>query len=176
MARKYPDELLLWVDIEFFDNINWNSLKEIFDRKQVMASFAIRSRSIPPEIGYIDQLPFVNPNYLIKYPTWLMSTDIGGIHSSVLLSFERWENFDFNLDYFLNSIAKIGQQNSLICYSEPGLTNLKQEHLTYRFSTTTLFDFVSRHYKKEWLPVLSYCFYKFEKRMTTGSLINSPKR
>lgn len=173
LARKYPEDILLWVDIEFRDDLNWDSIRDIFSRKLIMASFAIRSRSIPPEIGYIDQLPFVNPNYLVSYPTWLMSTDIGGIHSSVLLSFEKHENLDLSLDYLLNSIAKIGQQNSLLCYSEPKLTNLEQGSLTYRFSTKTLFKFVGSHYKKEWLPVLFYCFCKFENSILIGSLIKS---
>ena len=34
---------------------------------------------MPDEIGYIDQLPFVNPNNDVLYPTWKMSTDVGGI-------------------------------------------------------------------------------------------------
>jgi glycosyltransferase involved in cell wall biosynthesis len=173
LARKYPNELLLWVDVEFCDNINWTSLIEIFDRKQVMASFAIRSRSIPPEIGYIDQLPFVNPKYSVRYPTWMMSTDIGGIHASALNSFEVYENFAFSFDYFLNSIAKIGQQNSLLCYSDPNLTNLPQGNLTYRFSAKSLFNFVGRHYKKEWLIVLFYCYYRFDNKIPIGPLINS---
>ena len=43
-----------------------------------MMSYAVKTKFLS-EIGYIDQLPFINVEPGVKYPTWRMSSDVGGI-------------------------------------------------------------------------------------------------
>src|SRR5690606_16359689 len=101
--------------------------------------------------------PFLNINRKVSYATWLMSTDMGGIHGSVLNSFIGKVPASSNLGYFLNSVAKIGQAHGLFCYSEPSLLKVsekKQYSLKFSADYYYLFRFVKQHYKTQWLFIL----------------------
>ena len=164
LAGKFPDEMLYWVEEEFQDRFERSNLKSVFPHSRVMASYSIKSKYLPDDIGYIDQLPFINLNREVRYPTWRMSTDVGGVNSSVLLKFQSILRDTFNFGYLLNSVAKIGQQNGLFCYSDPALVNIKSEQEPVAMaSKTELFSFVSQHYKSIWALVLFYCLVRYEK-------------
>ncbi len=174
LAKNFPDEFLIWVEEEFQNDLLPENLKRIFYHDRIMASYSLKTQYLSDDIGYIDQLPFINVARDVKYPTWQMSTDIGGIHSSVLLKFQSQLAEIPGLGYLLNSVAKTGQQNGLFCYSDPGLIELKvQNKLGVKANNRDLFAFVSQHYKVIWSFVLLYCFIRYEKNFPLFAFINS---
>ncbi len=176
IAENYPEELIIWKDESVEIQLSEDPEK-CFTHELIMASYAVENQFIPDQIGYIDQLPFVNPKYEVVYPTWRMSTDIGGIYGKTAMYFRPIFKDIGDFGYLLNSIAKIGQQNGLFCYSEPGLVkNRQQDRLFYQGGTRNLFRFVSQHYKKEWLWVLFFCLWRYEKRFPLFSFISSLKK
>lgn len=170
IAEKYPEELIIWKD-ESVDVLTAEDVENCFAHELIMASYAMENQVIPDQIGYIDQLPFVNPEYDVVYPTWRMSTDIGGIYGKTAIRFRKVFKNIRNFGYLLNSIAKSGQQNGLFCYSEPGLVKITlAEQVNFNGSIENLFRFVGQHYKKEWLWVLFFCVWRHEKRFPVFSL------
>lgn len=173
LAEKFPNELIIWRD----EKINLRLVEDIeenFAHELIMASYAIKTQFLPDQIGYIDQLPFVNPNYEVTYPTWRMSTDIGGIYGKTALRFRDIFKKITSFGYLLNSIAKTGQQNGLFCYSNPKLTKNRQENkLSFNGCDDELFRFVAQHYKKEWLWVLFFCHWRYEKRIPFIAFLKS---
>lgn len=176
LAEKFPDDLILWKDVniafELTDDIN-----KCFAHELIMASYAIQTRFLPDQIGYIDQLPFVNPDYRCIYPTWLMSTDVGGVFGKTALRYRDEFKDIQNFGYLLNSISRIGQQNGLLCYSDPDLIikNQKTKKLKLKLEADQLFKFVAQHYKKEWLWVLFFCLCKYEHKFPIIALIKNLK-
>ncbi|MCM8569221.1 glycosyltransferase [Gramella jeungdoensis] len=173
VCEKYPDELIGWMDVDLDIEVtsNWN---EIFHHDLIMASFPVKSKYIPDEIGYIDQLPFINPDYSVRYPTWQMSTDVGGIAGKVALRFRDILYGIKDFGYLLNSIAKIGQQNSLFCYSVPELVkDTSFEKKVHSASTQELFEFVGQHYKRIRLFLLIFCLIRYENRFPLFSFFSS---
>ncbi|MCP9198299.1 glycosyltransferase family 2 protein [Gramella sp. GC03-9] len=172
LAQNYPEEILVWIEKRQFDKLNRTYFKELFAHHNIMVSFAIRTRYFSDDMGYVDQLPFINPKPNVKYPTWLMSTDVGGIFGKTAIKFRQLLRVQKSFGYLINSMAKIGQQNSLFCYSDPGLVNQENsEKLEFQASNAELFTFVGQHYKKEWLWVLSHCLKKYEKEISFRNLI-----
>lgn len=125
LAEHFPQELLIWKDQDIHTELA-NNFEKCFEHELIMTSYAVKSQYIPDQIGYIDQLPFLNPRYDVKYPTWRMSTDIGGIFGKTVLQFKEVFREIIDFGYLLNSIGKTGQQNSLFCYSNPGLAEKRQ--------------------------------------------------
>lgn len=176
LAENYPDELIIWRDETVNLRLTLN-IDEAFDHELIMASYAVENQFFSDHIGYIDQLPFVNPRSNVKNPTWRMSTDIGGIYGKTARKFKEVFNDMSDFGYLLNSIAKTGQQNGLLCYSDPQLiTGSQQTEINYLASTGDLFDFVGQHYKREWLWVLLLCFYRYEKKLPIFSLLGSLRK
>ena len=119
LAEKYPDEMIYWCEEEFFQYLDLEAIHEIFPHDLIMASYALKHSCLPEHIGYIDQNPYINVNLKVRYGTWRMSTDAGGIKGKTLLKFR--DNFGQIKDFgfLLNSVAKLGQHNGLFCYSDP---------------------------------------------------------
>ncbi|WP_253250998.1 glycosyltransferase family 2 protein [Flavobacterium sp. ACN6] len=110
---------------------------------------------ISKRIGYVDSSPFINSNKKVNYPTWQMSSDIGGIHSSVLLALKDQIQLDKNFDYFINSIGKLAMPLGLLCYSEPHLiVESSKLQTNFRKNNFILFQFVRQHYKVQWIFLL----------------------
>ncbi|TBW25662.1 glycosyltransferase family 2 protein [Gramella sp. KN1008] len=174
LAEKFPEELIIWCEEKFYPTIHFDAFKTIFHHDLIMASYAIESNFLPDSIGYVDQMPFINVNPKVPYGTWRMSADIGGIKGSTLLFFKDYYSDEYNFQFLLNSIAKIGQQNGLFCYSNPNLTKSKQQlSLHSHGNINELFKFVAQHYKKEWLWVLLFASWKYEKKLPVISFIQS---
>lgn len=166
LCEKFPEEIILWIDADL-DIKTGNQLENIFQHPLIMASYPVTDYFIPDKIGYVDQLPFVNPNRNVKYPTWRMSTDIGGVFGNTALQFKAIFKGISVFGYLINSIAKIGQQNSLFCYSAPALiqhppATLKSEN---KNANSIIFRFTAQHYKKVRLLVLLFCFIKYEHKI-----------
>lgn len=175
LISHYPDELIIWVDNRFSKDLNINELEKVFHHDLIMASFSVNDQYFPETIGYIDQLPFINPNYNVAYPTWRMSTNIGGVKSNVAKQFIDLTAKKKDFGYVINVIAKVGQQNSLFCYSNPLLIKkqklkVPENHLA---STSELFKFVYQFYKTEWLFILLFCYIRYEYKFPLWAFIKA---
>ena len=165
VAVKFPEELICWAEKSFMKEFDLGKLEEIFHHDLVMASYSVKSKFLPESIGYVDQLPFINIDSRVKYPSWRMSSDVGGIMAKSLLRFKDNFSDESNFDALLNSIAKLGQQNGLFCYSEPGLLKTSVEtNPRPTASPRQLFRFVQQHYKSIWVFVLFWCLWHYEKK------------
>ncbi|WPY97893.1 glycosyltransferase family A protein [Christiangramia sp. OXR-203] len=172
LCHKFPEDLIIWKE----DSVQFeeHNISHIFPHSLIMASHPVANYFIGDEIGYVDQLPFVNPKLEVRYPTWRMSTDVGGIYGKTAQQFEDTFKHIKSFGYLLNSMAKTGQQNSLFCYSDPALVQSKLENkkLPTR-NTSVLFSFVGQHYKKVRLLILFFCFLKYERKFPLISLLKA---
>ncbi len=172
LCEDFPDELIIWKEKSV--EVNVADIPKVFPHFLIMASYPVANYSIGDEIGYVDQLPFVNPNRKVRYPTWRMSTDVGGIYGKVALPFEKSFKNIRSFGYLLNSIAKTGQQNSLFCYSDPALVKSRPRNKNIGAgNTSVLFSFVGQHYKKARLLILLFCFLKYEKKFPLFSFFQT---
>ncbi len=165
LVVQYPEEIIGWCEKKYVNDLNIDRWSQIFHHDLIMASYAIENTFLSDSIGYIDQLPFVNVNRKVLYATWQMSSDVGGIKGQTLLKFKSllYGNNDFN--FLLNSIAKIGQQNALFCYSAPGLVSkLSDVKPKTTANLNQLFSFAYQFYNTKWLSVLLWCFWKYENK------------
>ena len=164
LVSSFDNRILVWCHESQKNNINFEVLKKAFHLKNMMMSFSLSS-FLPESIGYVEDTPFINVNKNVKYPTWMMSSDVGAIYSSKLLKFKDEIKQSNNFDYFLNSIAKLGMSSGLLCYSNPKL--LKDSSLILlenKASKTTLFKFVKQHYKTRWLFLLVLNFIIYDRQ------------
>lgn len=174
MAEKHPEELICWVEESCLADLNITGFEEVFQHDLIMASYAVKSHFLPETIGYVDQLPFINLKPSVRYPTWRMSSDVGGIKGKTLLSFKEVLYKEKNFHHLLNSIAKLGQQNGLFCYSDPGLiATAPKAVIIAKADNKALFSFVYQHYKTIWSFLLFFCLVKYEKRFPLISLLSS---
>jgi hypothetical protein len=165
LAEKFPEEIIAWCEEKYSDDLNIEQWSQVFHQDLIMASFAVENTFLPESIGYIDQLPFVKVNRKVLYPTWQMSSDVGGIKGETLLKFKSLFDGINNFDFLLNSIAKIGQQNGLFCYSAPGLLSKTSDKKPEPTATSSqLYSFVYRYYNTIWLSVLFWCYWKYESK------------
>lgn len=175
MAQKFPEEVIVWVEKKFFHLINKQEFLKVFFNKRIMASYAIKSNFFSENIGYIDQMPFININRNVKYPTWLMSTDIGGINADILSAFKSKYERIKGFGYLINSIAKTGQQNGLFCYSIPDLIVVKKsdELLLSKAGLSEELSFVYSNYKTIWTFVLLWCLWRYENKYPLAAFLKS---
>lgn len=172
-AEQYPEELIGWCEQDLQKDLSINNWNKIFHHDFIMASYALKTTFLPETIGYIDQLPFVNVNRNVNYATWQMSADVGGIKAKTLMKFYKTLGDITDFKLLLNSIAKLGQQIGLFCYSAPGLVKIGGTIPASTASTTQLFTFVYSHYKSLRLLLLFWCFLRYEKRFPMLALVSA---
>lgn len=174
LAELNRGSLLIWCHESQKHNINIKEIKASFILKNTMQSFATCTY-LPQEIGYVEDSPFLKINTKVKYPTWLMSSQVGAIYASTLLIFKGVVDTKLSLDYALNSIAKLGMPKGLFCYSNPKLVlNLNNENTFLKqASISTLFTFVKAHYKFSWVILLAINLCWYDKIYPLLSLIKS---
>jgi glycosyltransferase involved in cell wall biosynthesis len=189
IAHSYSDDVLVWCHNVQKDNLNLEKIEKEFCEQNKMISYAT-TNYLPKSIGYVEDTPFVNINKSICYPTWLMSSQLGAIHSRDLLKFYNVVNLYGNFDYELNSIAKNGMPFGLFCYSNPKIVKDISKVQGKASSIKRLFQFVKQHYKFRWVlllfvnlmiydrrfPFISFIKTFFYKRRKFGTIINSRKR
>jgi len=175
MAISFPDDLLIWCQIDLKASLNPASFYGIFHHRKIMASYNPSSNSFLAEaIGYVEESPFININKKVTYPTWQMNSFVGGIHASVLLQLKNQVSKKDNFDYFLHSIAKLAMNNGLLCYSEPLLLNsFLIENQNKRSNIFVLFKFVKQHYKTRWVFLLFLNLLIHEKKISLLPLLFS---
>jgi len=175
IAEKYLDHLIIWCRLDLKSNLNHSNLKEIFHHNKIMASYELSTKSfLPDTIDYVDESLFLNIKKDISYATWMMSGDIGGIHSSVLELLKHKVKLDSNFDYFLHSIAKLAMQNGLFCYSDPLLLKDFSKTVERKQNNNFLvFRFVKQHYRTRWVFLLFLDLFLYEKKFSILPLIVS---
>ena len=120
MAVYYPNELILWCHADLKSDLNLPVFSTVFHHNKILASFNPFQNSFLSEaIGYVEESPFIKINKKVSYPTWQMSSYVGGVHSSVLSALKDNIREIKNFDYFLHSMAKLAMPHGLLCYSEP---------------------------------------------------------
>lgn len=173
LARKNQEEIIVWCAQERAEVLNENEISLLLHHQKMIISYGTAQESyLGRKMGYVEESPFLNVKKNVLYPTWLMSSTVGAIHANVLLLLAHKIPADDHLDYFLNSIAKIGMLNGLLCYSEPRLlkneTNNNNEVVANNF---VLFRFVRQHYKKRWLLLFFLNLIVFEKQLAFFPLL-----
>ncbi|RAJ16998.1 glycosyltransferase family 2 protein [Olleya aquimaris] len=176
IAQSRTDALIIWCEQQYLEFLNVDDLSKIFHHQRVLASYNLtQTHYLPKHIGYVERSYFLKVNKSVTFPTWLMSSQVGGVHASVLTHLKEDLNFLEPFDYFLNSLAKRAMVEGLFCYSEPSLllpnTSAKTE--TKHASTCTLFKFVKQHYKWVWVFFLSACYLIYDRKFTFFPLLKS---
>lgn len=155
IAAKYPSEFVIWHCEEASQVLNVEKLSELFHHKKMMLSYnPLQNNFLGDVIGLVDLSVFIKINKEVRYPTWQMSTLVGGVHASVINTLSSKITFDSDFEYFLNSMAKLAMPLGLFCYSEPKLLKNKVEVKKTSSSLFTVFKFVKQHYKISWLFLL----------------------
>ncbi|MFB3389157.1 glycosyltransferase family 2 protein [Flavobacterium sp. LAR06] len=175
IAEIYSDQLIIWCHFDLKASLNLLNIDTIFHHNKIMASYNLAGNSfLSDAIGYIEESPFIKVNKGVSYPTWQMSSSVGGIHASVLLELGNKLHEDKNFDYFLHSLAKLAMPNGLLCYSEPGLINdFSNSLIEYQNSKFQLFRFVKQHYKMRWIFLLFLNLFLYERKMAFLPLVYS---
>lgn len=154
LAIQFPEAKLVWCHEDFHQQINLNAISGILHHQKMMLSYNLGDNYLGREIGYVEESPFINVNKKVTYPTWQMSSFVGVIYASVLLTFKSKIKLDSDFDYYLSSIAKVCMPLGLLCYSEPKLLKKEAIEISSKATVFTLFKFVKQHYKIRWLVLL----------------------
>ncbi len=164
LSEKYKNTFIVWCHIDLEGYLNFKAISNLGLHPLKMISFeSLEKYYINTSIGFIEQTTFIKVNKEVQYPTWLMSSDVGIIHTSVLLKFKYLLKYKLAFDFFLNTIAKIGIKKGLLCYSNPLLLKkgfpviIKKSVLK-----TEMFQFIKSNYKYKWvfLFLLNQFIYK----------------
>ncbi|GGD02494.1 glycosyltransferase family 2 protein [Hyunsoonleella pacifica] len=176
IAECYPDTLLIWCHVSFKPFLNLSGLPNIFHHNRVFATYnPSEIEFLPDYIGYVEQSYFIKVNKKVRYSTWISSSLVGGVRTSVIPYFETLNIKKERFSCVLNAIAKQGMPNGLFCYSEPKLLNaLPVSNITeLRCSMYELFKFVKQYYKFSWMFFLLCCLVVFEKKLPLISFIKA---
>ncbi|TGV04432.1 glycosyltransferase family 2 protein [Flavivirga rizhaonensis] len=175
LAQCFPTEIIVWCHKAYMDFINKKHINNIFHHKRILASYTVSDKNyISKQIGFVDQSVFIKVNKEVTYPTWLMSSDIGGIHAEILITVLKDFKKHNNFDYFLNSLAKSAMSQGLFCYSEPHFFISKPKAISHnQISTLELFKFVKSHYKWVWVYLLMLCYLIYLKKLPIIPFVKS---
>ncbi len=165
LAKEYPEEILVWCHIHLKEQLNISEIEQLFHHKKLLFSYnPFDAMFLGKSIGYVDESPFIKVNKLVTFPTWQMSSWVGGIHSEVVLALNNEIPLDQDFDYFLNSLSKLGMRKGLLCYSEPKLLKQNLDNVSPKTSSYTLFRFVKQHYKIQWVFLLLFNLLVYERK------------
>ncbi len=175
IAALYPDAWIVWCHIENKKNLNTQGLPEVLHHNRCMVSFGNSQHPfLSPAMGYIEDSPFLKINPTKRYPTWCMSSAVGAIHASVVLVAGKEITITRGFDYFLNSLARKGQSNGLLCYHEPSLLTTKYHQDTVEKATLLVqYTFVKEHFKSSWLFFLLLCHLRYDKKIPLVAFIHA---
>lgn len=186
LAQQFQDSILVWCEESQQDRLNLEQINSYFQHSRMMISYnPFENGFVSKKIGYVEDSPFIRINKNVKYPTWQMSSIVGAIHGSVILEIKASKR-DVDFAYYINSVAKLGMQLGLCCYSAPKILNGSNENQLKSTSNYVLFKFVKQHYKTRWsfllflnliiyerqfpvLPLLCCLFYKKRKQKDFSS-------
>jgi hypothetical protein len=87
LAREYPDTILVWCHVRLKAQLNISEIEMLFHHRKLLFSYNSSDGSfIDKAIGYVEESPFVRVNKNVTFATWQMSSDIGAIHSELVLA------------------------------------------------------------------------------------------
>ncbi|WP_432222984.1 glycosyltransferase family 2 protein [Flavobacterium sp. TMP13] len=167
-AEQYPDQLLIWCHISQKENLNASALAEIFHHQKIVASYTTDNANyLSDTIGYVEESPFIKINKEVSYPTWQLSTDVGGAYAAVFLAIKSCFPQNTNFACFLQSFAKLAMPLGIFCYSEPKLLETISTCISDKKAAkeAELFKFVKQHYRTRWLLLLLLNLFIYEKRI-----------
>ncbi|WP_299888622.1 glycosyltransferase family 2 protein [uncultured Lacinutrix sp.] len=176
IAKKETNRLVVWCHDRLLDSLNIEAFSSIFHHESLLVSFNTNTdHYLPKQIGYIERSFFLKVNKKVCYPTWLMSSHVGGINTTILNDINVPLNNNVPFDYFLNSLAKNNMVEGLFCYSEPKLLKANHELKinTPKASKQMLFKFVKQHYKWVWVFLLAWNYAVFERKISVYNIIIS---
>jgi glycosyltransferase involved in cell wall biosynthesis len=176
LSNTYKGRLLIWCDIFLENELNIKNLPKIFHHNKIFATFSASGKySLSDNIQLVDQSFLCNPNRNVSYPTYFMSSEVGGIHSSILNAFGGRLKKHRDFDYFLCSLAKISIPLGLLCYSEPSLiiNHVKNIQIKSEKSLFRDFKFIAQHWKKPWVFFFFLNLFLFDKKIAFAQLIYS---
>lgn len=176
VAVVYPEHLIIWCEKGCLSSLNIDGFTQIFHHQRILASYNVSGNYyLPKQIGYIERSFFVKINRNVSFPTWVMSSTVGGVFASVINNLFEDLNFNEDFDYFLNSLAKHAMVEGLFCYSEPKLLKSFSSAVAEveQASLMELFKFVKQHYKWVWVFFLSLSYFIYEKKIVLFPLIKS---
>jgi GT2 family glycosyltransferase len=173
IATDSPEELLIWSHYKAYKDLNLNEIPHIFHHKKIMASFA-PSNYLGKEVGYLEDSPFIKINRKVNYPTWQMSSLVGGVNTSVINAIARQIKPNKDFDYFLNSFAKLAMPQGIFCYANPFLLKKKIETVIVpKAKVSKVFQFTAEHYKRRWTVLLLLNLFIFKKQIYGLSWLKS---
>lgn len=165
LAKAYPDAILVWCHISLKEQLNVLEIEKLFHHRKLLLSYnPSGTLFLDKSIGYVEESPFIRINTAVTFPTWQMSSLVGGIHSAILLALKEEVTYDKDFDYFLCSLAKLGMRKGLLCYSEPTLLKQNPDSFSTKTSSYTLFRFVKQHYKTRWVFLLLLNLVLYERK------------
>ncbi|WP_298880756.1 glycosyltransferase family A protein [uncultured Polaribacter sp.] len=176
LSKKYNNALLVWCHQSLKQYLNKEKIYTIFHHKLILASYSTSGKNIlSKDLGFVDQHCFINVKRNVTYPTWLMSSDIGGLYSNVLIKYEKLSIINQSFSEFLCSLAKINMPKGLLCYSEPKLLlkGYDKVSINNRRKNYILYKFVKRHYKIQWIFILFINQLIFKNKFPLISLVKS---
>ncbi|WP_291102565.1 MULTISPECIES: glycosyltransferase family 2 protein [unclassified Flavobacterium] len=174
LALAFPDKKIVWCHVNLKEQLNVSEMDKLFHHKKLLVSYnPSNTPFIDKAIGYVEESPFIKINKKVPYPTWQMSSGVGGIHSAVVLALKDEIAFEKDFDYFLCSLAKLGMRKGLLCYSEPRLLKQNLDISSTKTSKFTLFRFVKQHYKTRWVFLLLLNLMLYERKLPVAPFIFS---
>jgi len=176
LAQEYPNENLVWCNVECKPNLNIAVIPELLHHKKILVSYnACSSEYLLDAIGYIEESIFTTVNKQVSYPTWRMSSWVGAVSATFLLTVQKTIIKDTDFDYFLKSLGKLAMPLGLFCYSEPRLLVNKEEIVNNdkKQNLYILFRFAKQHYKKRWVLLLFLNLLLYEKRIAIFPVLYS---
>lgn len=175
IGKRYKNTLIVWCEDDLKEFINLSEFSTIFHHKLIMASYSTSDNYyIDDRIGYVESSPFINVNKKVTYPTWLMSSCIGGVNSDVLSCYNHNDYKSETFSYVINSIAKKGMTEGLFCYSEPNLVIKNTFPLkSFKPSKYELFKFIKVHYRSRWAYLTFFNSLVYEKQLLVLPFLKS---
>ncbi|WP_052503410.1 glycosyltransferase family 2 protein [Lacinutrix sp. Hel_I_90] len=174
IAQTNRKTLVVWCHEHLKEHVNSEAFETIFHHERIFASYNPSTTDyLPKQLGYVERSFFLKVNKTVTYPTWLMSSHIGGLNTEVLRNLTRHLNHNESFDYFLLSLAKRAMVEGLFCYSEHKLLTSKPTEVitTPQASKQELFKFVRQHYKWVWVIFLAWCYAIFERKTSVFSVL-----
>jgi glycosyltransferase involved in cell wall biosynthesis len=167
LALQFPESVLIWCHQSLKEQLSITEIKALFHHKKLLLSYnPMVTNFISKNIGYIDASLFIQINKTVPFPTWQMSSAVGGVHAEVLLALHNEIPLNDDFDYFLCSLAKLLMPHGLLCYSEPRLLIDQVKNSPVTTSSYTLFRFVKQHYKTRWVFLLLLNLFLYERKFS----------
>jgi len=174
LASQFPFAKIVWCHIDYKDYLNLKEVSQFMHHDKMMFTFNPQKNDyLGTKIGYIEDSPFIKINKNVMYPTWQMSSIVGVIHASLLLTVNNRIKLESDFDYYLNSLAKVCCPLGLLCYSQPKLLYSNNIEKKYTSSIFVLFRFVKQHYRTRWVLLLFINLVIYEHKILFFPLLSS---